>query len=796
MRARLAPALLSVLGALLLFPALAPAQGAGRLEITVIDPSGFVMPGASVQLVGTEIQARTDEAGRAHLANLAPGSYTVRASAESLQAVTQPDVQVSAGRTTSIAMLFVLVRSRETQVDVIGEEAAVLRQVPGSVELLSRDQLRASYTVDANEVLRRVPGLTVREDSGPAGMRLNIGIRGLNPDRSRQVLVLEDGLPLALAPYGEPEMYYSPPIERMQRIEVIKGSGSILFGPQTIGGVVNFVTPDPPSRPQGTLDLTGGQYGLFVGQATAGTSWNRFGLLVSGLRKQANGFRSLEYRIHDLTTKATYTLSRRQSLGLKGNLYEEDSNSTYLGLTQPLFDTDPNANPVPNDTLRVARLFGSIHHRLVVSDRMLLTTTAFAYDTQRFWRRQDYDRQFNPARQYTRVFGDPSQPGGAVFLRSSSGSRDREFRVAGLESRLMRDHSLFGVGQAFEGGGRVLYERARDRFVNWSDVTGGSDELRDNERRPAHALSLFAQNRIALGSRATLTPGVRLEDFEYTRHIMRTRVNGIPAPVEIRATDRLFEVVPGIGGTFQPIGEVTFFAGAHRGFSPPRVKDAISSRGESLQLEAERSWNYESGVRWNPRSGIRTDATVFVLDFSNQIIPAAQSGGATTTLINAGRTRHQGLEVSTGVDLRALLGRPTGILTELRYTWLPTARFTSSIYAGNRLPYAPRHSANLLVAFRDLNGLNVQVDGTFIGHQFGDNEETVAGSIDGTIGRLPAYGLWNVSADYQVRRGRIHVAPFVAMKNAANRLYIASRAPEGIQPGPFRQINVGLRTAF
>jgi len=97
-----------------------------------------------------------------------------------------------------------------------------------------------------------VTGLHAVDEEG-IGLRLNLGVRGLNPDRSRNILMLEDGVPISLAPYGEPEMYYTPSIDRMARLEVLKGSGSILFGPQTIGGVINYITPDRQQYPQAAL---------------------------------------------------------------------------------------------------------------------------------------------------------------------------------------------------------------------------------------------------------------------------------------------------------------------------------------------------------------------------------------------------------------------------------------------------------------------------------------------------------------------------------------------------------------
>jgi Fe(3+) dicitrate transport protein len=112
--------------------------------------------------------------------------------------------------------------------------------------------------------LRKVAGIQVRDEEGFA-LRPNISIRGLNPTRSSKVLLLEDGIPLTYAPYGDNASYYHPPIDRFESIEVLKGSGQILYGPVTVGGVINYVTPNPPQRPSGHLTLTGGNRDYFNG---------------------------------------------------------------------------------------------------------------------------------------------------------------------------------------------------------------------------------------------------------------------------------------------------------------------------------------------------------------------------------------------------------------------------------------------------------------------------------------------------------------------------------------------------
>jgi Fe(3+) dicitrate transport protein len=135
-------------------------------------------------------------------------------------------------------------RSTLADVVVIGSREALTR-IPGSGQIVDHDAIVESRVFTINEALRKVPGVYARDEEG-MGLRPNIGIRGLNPTRSSKVLLLEDGLPLAFAPYGDNATYYHPPVERFERIEVLKGAGQIEFGPQTVGGVINYITPSAP----------------------------------------------------------------------------------------------------------------------------------------------------------------------------------------------------------------------------------------------------------------------------------------------------------------------------------------------------------------------------------------------------------------------------------------------------------------------------------------------------------------------------------------------------------------------
>ncbi|HWR52505.1 MAG TPA: TonB-dependent receptor, partial [Bryobacteraceae bacterium] len=516
----------------------------------------------------------------------------------------------------------------------------------------------------------------------------------------------------------------------------------------------------------------------------------RAGWYVNLLRKQGDGWRDLFFGLNDVMAKLNVTLNDHHRLAWKFGGYDERSNSTYLGLTESQFRRDPGFNAVPDDFLRIRRYAGSLAHTFTLSPSAVLNTTAFGYSTTRNWRRQDFDRARAAGVEYLNIVGNPAIRGDAIYLRNSTGNNNREFDVIGGESRLGIELSR----QRIETGFRYLYEEHRDRRVDGTSYIASTGMTREYEVRNGHAASAYIQDRIFLTPRLTLTPGLRFERYRYVRDIRRQPVAGVPTDVSIQRGDSVMKPIPGLGIAYQAAGPLTLFAGVHRGFAPPRIKDAITRSGVSLELDAELSWNYEAGARLALARGLRAEATVFETDFSNQIIPAAVSGGATTSLVNAGRTLHRGAEFSLAADWARLTR--TGLFTEVRYTWLPVARFESAEYAGNRLPYAPKATVSLEAGWRHRSGFQIGVDGTRAGSQFADNRETRQPSADGTTGLIPAYWVWNASAGKEFAREQYSVRPYITVKNMADALYISSRAPLGIQPGMARQVNGGIRLRF
>jgi len=761
----------------------------GTITGTVVDSkTGDILIGANVLIEGTFKGSTTNTDGIFTIEEVLPGSYTVISSYLGYER-TIKRIVVTAGDTVSVTFSLFPKLLEVPVIELIGERIEQIQRVPGSAVVIPETKLSTVNPSSANEVFRNVPGVNVRDEEGQ-GLRPNIGLRGLDPTRSRKVLMLEDGIPIALAPYGEPELYYNPPIDRMKRVEILKGSGSILFGPQTVGGVINYITRQPPRQPTFSARLQGGNNEYYSGLFSYGGTWGDVGVDGMYMHKQGTGFREhSSFNIHDFTTQFAFGLTTSSRLGVKINLYDETSQSTYLGLTQPMFDADPYQNPAINDKMDVQRYSASATHQQILGSNLLLTTTVYANNAIRNWRRQDYDRE-DRGRNYERIVGDTTIPGGALYMRNSTGNRNREFTVYGIEPRLQITHRLIGVPGELDLGVRIHFEDMHILRINGTTPTALSGTITEDELRTTQAVSGFVKNRFVLNGAIDVTAGLRIEQFNFTRVFRRGVVDGQLTDIHREGTTKSTEVIPGIGLTYKPYETITLFTGLHRGFSPPRVQDAIDGDAENRELDAEQSWNYELGIRTSPFRWLYGEVTAYYLDFQNQIIPASEAGGIDTRLINAGKTQHLGIETSAGIDFGVLFGYSSNFIVEGSLT-LSDASFSSGVYEGNRLPHAPEYMYTVGVNYRHPSGFDIGVTGFYQGDQFTDRANTVEGSADGEVGLIDAYNVWDLSVNYELPW--IDAKVFGTVKNMFDNLYIASRAPRGIFPGPFRQFNVGLR---
>lgn len=775
------------------------------LKARVMDTENQPVAYANVWVSGTVKGALTDASGVFKVYDLENGVYTLHVSAVGFQSI-EKELVVDGKAPLDLGDLVLEIGIAMPEFSLVAAKDRVFSKVPGSVSFLGKNEISTLLPLSGNEVLRRVPGLNVVDEEG-VGMRVNIGIRGLNPDRSRSVLMLEDGVPVALAPYGEPEMYYSPAIDRMEGVEVLKGSGQILYGPQTIGGVINYITPNVPESEAGSLRIKGGQGAFFSGLLNYGNNFGNTGFQVNLLRKSAEAIGPTQFGITDFNSKVLFKVNDRSELGAKFGVYSEKSNSTYLGLNQVMYDRGGQdyAHLAPDDQLDVSRYSLSLSHVYRFQPGLKLRTIAYAYTTTRNWNRQDFaiNTENTAPSNWTGVqWGDPEVPGGVIFMREGTGQRNRQFEVMGVEPRLEWAHAMFGMENDLKAGLRFLKESAREQRINGTKSGVKSGDLVEDELRQGSAISAYIQNETALNAYISLHGGLRFENFDYDRSIYRRKFQDLGVrDTSLVASNVVRELIPGVGFRIRPFNSLTIFGGIHKGFAPPRVKDAITATGQALDLEAERSLNYELGIRTELSSWIYLEATAFLMDFSNQLIPVSESaGGVGFGVVNAGATRHQGLETAINLDISKAFGIKKWIATYDIQTTFVDAYFSEDRFVnevnikGNRTPYAPRWLVNSSLYLESEGGFSTRLTYNFVGEQFGDELNTVNPSANGRVGLLPSFFTLDAVVGYQLRDGK--VAFNLALKNLTDQRYISTRRPQGIRVGLPRLITAGIDFNF
>ena len=707
---------------------------------------------------------------------------------------------------------------------VIGKSYTAQRRLPGTATQVDPKTIKLVSPIGTQEMLEYVPGVNGFADDGMGNSRLNIGIRGLNPRRSSRVLVLEDGIPIQPAPYVYANMYYNPPTERIERIEVLKGSAAIEYGPQTMGGVVNYITSRPRSDFSGHLDLTAGMNGfvsVFGEVGGIGNDMIRTDLQL--LYKRGDGFRdNNNFNQYNGTLKFTLVPDASKTLYVKANANYEVSNATYTGLTEYSFSNNPTFNPKEDDEFTVWRAGLDLIYTESLTEKLTANTKVYVnvFD-RRWWRENDIfvnaEAFLNNPNEVTPV---PWYETGDLIRIGNN--RDnfgilRRFNTLGVEQTYSLSHSLAGHPLESRIGGRLHWERFKD-----SRVTGNAPDAREgifyrenvedstitilgsSEHYETTALALFAHEGYSVGN-FTLSLGARLEIFE------QEQIDRLNGAIYSDRTSMVF--LPGLGLNYQ-FGAFNVFGGIHRGYTPPssgalKVLDfGTQTSSNGLDLESEKSWNMEVGMR-GALPWIGFELAGFTIAVEDMV-----AAGRGTVFKNLGRVDSRGIEMGGKLKGSSWFD----MLPDLNfsYTWLNTevveGRIPSAVLAGdadvdiagNELPYAPHHTLTAGLAREFDFGLTLRGDMHYVSESFTDFENIPTTTSRGDTGPIPSYTTFSASVAWKISPSWI---VSVTGKNLTDEVYIGSRLhsnprqPEaalssGILPGPRRQVNVSLGHSF
>jgi iron complex outermembrane receptor protein len=718
------------------------AQPGATVSGTAHDQAGLAVPGAAITITTGEgavlATAVSGSDGRWSVRGLPAASLRVTVQLSGFRAVTETIVSIAGQNVEVLTTLVVSGYTDEVTVTASMAERT-LASVPSSVGVVSGTLLEQARGVNLSEVLKFVPGVMAGDVSGVDDLRISIRGAGIRAGfGSRGVVLMADGFPVTEPDGQTPHFDGQIDLANAERVEVVKGPSSALYGGAALGGVVNVVSRAPSRRPGGTLRAEGGSYAFGKGHAAGSTGLGPF--IVSGTAAitHIDGFRD-HNRLRNVAGNGRADWSS-DTARMTVSLLATDASLDLPGtLNRAQFDQDPSqARPV------------------------------FVANA---WGREN--RLFRVGARYERRLGN----GQGVEVESHGQTRDLF-------------HPIFVVidqnASRYVGRGRYRLDRGVHRLVVGTDVdtqwvddrwfvnSGGRPgfQIRDDDNLLTN-LGVYAQDEIAIGARGNLTLGVRADRIRY-------RLDDRLSPDGAASDRRTFSrVSPKVGATARLTDTLVAYGNIAAGFEAPTLGEIRLPGGFNETVEPQSSRSVEGGLRG--QSGrLSYDVAVYHMRIDDAILPETVNN--VTLFRNVARASHTGLELSARV-------RPTTALAvDGAYAY---SRFTLGdfgAFTGNRVPGTPAHAGSVRASYTGGRGWDAAVSLVTAGRAYVSDANTE------TAG---AYAVVSATGGYRLGRARA----FVRGENLGdvrytNRVQVNDSGGFFYYPAPGRHASAGIEVRW
>jgi iron complex outermembrane recepter protein len=764
-----------------------PAHPTDTVTGVVHDSAGGAVPGASVivrDAAGSEQRRTADQDGRFTVVVPATGDVVLIVRAGGFAETRKTLTAGASKQNLEIVLKPATVLETVTVTPSRTEER--LGSVPASVNVVDRETIKTSPAATADDLLRRLPQFSLFRRTSSIGAHptsQGVSLRGIGPSGVSRTLVLLDGVPFN-DPFGGWVYWTRVPLEAADRIEVVDGSSSSLYGNYAMGGVINIVTAPPARR---TVDLKT-QYGNLNSpkfDAAASDVWGKLGVVFDASVYNTDGYapvvavnpagvaerglvdNNASVDSHNFGLKADYTVSDRVRTFLRtGYFHEARNNGKHSTI---------DFTPEQNDTTWKATS-GGVNIRL--KDQSDLEARVSG-DVETFHSNFLAVPTANPPRSLGRMTLNQTVPtnsvGGMLQWRRAF-AKMHVVSVGGDWRWTDGDSQEDGLDATF--GQSVILKR----------VSGGTQR----------SAGFFLQDIIAVSSALTVTAGARADSWHsYDAHNLESNYpSGTPTANNNPALpDRSDSAVsPRIAANYRISDRVSVWGDASAGFRAPTLNELYRQFrvGTTLtlannQLGPERLAGGEVGIRMVPLSRLTWRATWFgnrIKDPVSNVTISTVGVNVTQQRQNLGHTRVSGLQTDLEYRLGSVWKVSGGYLYDRASV---TDNPSDSTLVGKFLPQVPRHRGSAQVSFTQPKYVNVAVEVLAIGMQFDDDQN--ARIVPGyTTPGLPKYAVVSLFASRPLGR---NVEAFFGAQNLFNQQYFVGTLPTTI--GSPRMVSGGLR---
>ncbi len=783
---------------LLAFWLLSPSSFAQKNSISgiIVDEKKQPLAGVSVYLEGTVRGVQSDNSGHYILKDIPAGNYRLVVSLVGFQTYTQK-MTLEAGVQQEIHVVlqesalelgeFSISASR----GILGQghlpEVQDFRINAGKKnEVIRIGELNANLAMNnSRQIFAKTPGISIWENDG-SGVQLGVASRGLNPNRSWEFNVRMNGYDITPDPMGYPEAYFTPPMEVVEQIEIVRGASSLQYGSQ-FGGLMNFILrkPDPSTKFTAETVNTVGSNGLFSSFNYLGGTEGKWSYTAYYQRRQGQGWRENgAFETNHLHLETSYAASNRLKLGMEMTYMTADTQQPG-GLTDAQFEADPQQSTRSRNWFSTPWYIPALTAEYLLSPKTKISWKAFGTFAER--NSVGFMRPIN-------VEDD---------LGNRQVDRD-QYTTFGSEVRLSSSYTLFGREQSLVGGLRYFNGHIDRKQLGLG--TKGSDLdysvaagpfARDLDFSNTN-LAAFVEQVFRITDRFLMTGGVRLEQIQSTMQGQLNRGNGVPQVLNPITRTRSFGLF-GAGAEYHLTKNSEFYANLSQAFRPVLISDLTPPATTDIidpNLKDSKGYNFDLGYRGSWTPALQFDLSYFHLNYADRIGTVAQQRLDKSIYqfrTNLGNSISRGFEGYVEVDpitaifessrvgylhLFASLAFVDATYGDFEVTSVNNGQIQTRNLEGNRVENAPR-KINRYGATYTYDTFSMTWQLSDIGEAFADASNTVVANSASTLGLIPAYRVQDLSASWNFWKQH-------SLKTGVNNLtdarYFTRRA--GGYPGP------------
>lgn len=618
-----------------------------------------------------------------------------------------------------------------------------IKDVPATVTVITREEIEKSSARSAFDLLRTVPGVCI-EDSYGIGMQGRVSLRGFNPFGSKYVLVLVDGIPVNEGDDGDVSWCGSvPPPEDIERIEVVKGPTSALYGGNAMGGVINIITKSGPLEPETKIASSFGSDAAMKGEVSTGGTIGNLSYRFGATYLEGNGWR--DHSDHDKKNFfAKISVAPDEQSDLTFNLFYSDLFYELAGgLTEAEYEADPRQSVRPYDSIDIQafRLSSTYQRNIDKYNEAKVSVWAFRKkydDYMDFWGVKEY-------------ISDISTLGVEV-------QHNLKYNFLGKPNSL-----LLGVNLK---GDEIDYQK----FKAPKGIRG---DIEDNNNTKGVSYALFIQDEFTVFDPLTITLGARYDkiEYDYTDYLDGTK-----------SGDKSFDrVTPKFGIVYRISDVLSVFGNVGQAFKAPTCSHLFASSYANPELNPELATNYEIGLNARLLERLSFKISGYWMDVEDEII-TIYLGGGKYEYENAGETRRKGVE--SELDLEILKGLTAFV--SLNYQEAEFTDYTDKkgTYDGNKVPHAPDWRISSGIRYHHPVGLTYNLGMNWVDDQYSDKNNTY---------EIPSYTVWNTRLDFE----RDWWSLYFLVNNLFDEEYYENRTSSGkIYPSPERAFMGGVSIKF